>query len=42
MVTWWSHPLDRPSSSTNRFLPDIFGERGIVPVGYAAFAFVSA
>jgi hypothetical protein len=37
MVTWWSSPLD--TVQANRFLPDIFSERGIVPIGYAAFAF---
>ena len=37
MVTWWASPLD--SVSGNRFTPAVFGARGIVPVGYAAFAF---
>jgi hypothetical protein len=37
MVTWWSSPLDR--ASLNRLDPAVFGQRGIVPVGYAAFAF---
>jgi hypothetical protein len=37
MVTWWSSPLDRVGM--DRLDPSVFGERGIVPVGYAAFAF---
>ena len=37
MVTWWSGPFDR--LGVNRLDPAIFSERGIVPVGYAAFAF---
>jgi hypothetical protein len=37
MVTWWSSPFDR--IGMNRLDPTIFSERGIVPVGYAAFAF---
>jgi hypothetical protein len=36
-VTWWSSPLDRVG--TNRFDVSVFGERGIAPIGYAAFAF---
>jgi hypothetical protein len=36
MVTWWSSPLDRV-----RMTPfTSFDQRGLVPVGYAAFAFV--
>jgi hypothetical protein len=35
MMTWWASSFDRVS--VNRF-PD-FVERGIVPIGYAAFAF---
>jgi hypothetical protein len=35
LVTWWASPLDR--AGTNQF--GSFDERGIVPVGYAAFAF---
>jgi hypothetical protein len=38
MVTWWSSPIDRVNM--NRFGSGLFGERGIVPIGYAAFAFV--
>jgi hypothetical protein len=37
MVTWWSSPFD--SVRADRFRPDFFAERGIVPLGYAAFAF---
>jgi hypothetical protein len=37
MVTWWSSPIDRVN--LNRFGSEMFGERGITPIGYAAFAF---
>lgn len=37
MVTWWSSPIDRVT--LNRLTSGFFGERGIVPIGYAAFAF---
>lgn len=37
MVTWWSSPLDRVRG--NLFDPLEFGVRGLVPIGYAAFAF---
>ena len=37
MVTWWSSPFDRVGM--NRLDPSVFSQRGIVPVGYAAFAF---
>ncbi len=37
MVTWWSSPFDRIGAG--RIDPTIFSQRGIVPVGYAAFAF---
>lgn len=37
LVTWWSSPLD--TVQADRFRPDFFAERGIVPLGYAAFAF---
>jgi len=37
MVTWWSGPIDRVTM--DRFGTGMFGERGLVPVGYAAFAF---
>jgi hypothetical protein len=35
IVTWWASPLDR--AAMNQF--GSFDERGIVPLGYAAFAF---
>jgi hypothetical protein len=38
LFTWWASPLDRVSG--DRLTPAIFDQRGIVPVGYAAFAFV--
>jgi hypothetical protein len=37
MVTWWSSPIDQ--ANMNRFTNALFGERGITPIGYAAFAF---
>jgi hypothetical protein len=37
MVALWSSPLD--AASGNRFNPGTFSVRGIVPFGYAAFAF---
>jgi hypothetical protein len=37
MVTWWSSPLDRVNM--NQFT-SVFDQRGVVPIGYAAFAFV--
>ncbi|HKT04316.1 MAG TPA: ABC transporter permease subunit [Rugosimonospora sp.] len=36
-VTWWADPIDR--IGPHRVTPDIFASRGIVPIGYAAFAF---
>ena len=36
MVTWWSSPVDRVNM--NQFT-SVFDQRGIVPIGYAAFAF---
>ena len=47
MVTWWSSPIDQALAARgpqraqrrNRFAPLLFGARGIVPIGYAAFAF---
>jgi hypothetical protein len=35
VVTWWSRPLDR--AGLNQFAT--FDQRGIAPIGYAAFAF---
>ena len=37
MVNWWASPLDTTRAS--RFAPLMFDERGIVIVGYTAFAF---
>jgi hypothetical protein len=36
MVTWWASPIDRVNA--NRFSPPFFDQRGIVAIGYAAFA----
>jgi hypothetical protein len=36
MLTWWSSPLDQTYATSF----SAFSERGIVPVGYAAFGFV--
>jgi hypothetical protein len=36
MVTWWSSPIDRVTMN----LYSTFDQRGIVAIGYAAFAFV--
>jgi len=45
-VTWWSNPIDKALNAgqeSNRFLPRMFpvtfAGRGLVPVGYAVFAF---
>ncbi|MFC9689914.1 ABC transporter permease [Kribbella sp. NPDC056951] len=45
-VTWWSSPIDQAlnagqeaSNYMPRMFPPIFSARGLVPVGYAAFAF---
>src|SRR3984957_8835726 len=37
ILTWWFSPIDR--IQLNPLDPSLFGERGIAPVGYAAFAF---
>jgi hypothetical protein len=37
LVTWWFSPIDRVRM--DRLSPLLFGERGITPLGYAAFAF---
>jgi hypothetical protein len=37
MVTWWSGPFDQAYQI--RIAPSMFHESGVVPVGYAAFAF---
>ncbi len=50
MVTWWFSPIDRVNANViwwqgpinlnlNRFDPPVFDMRGIVPIGYALFAF---
>lgn len=47
-VTWWSRPIDRAVNSGGtgadpfypRIDPLVFAGRGIVPIGYAAFAFI--
>jgi hypothetical protein len=44
LVTWWVGPLDSLASlngyaNSGRFNPLLFSERGLVPLGYAAFAF---
>jgi hypothetical protein len=45
-VTWWSKPIDdalNAGQDSNNYLPrlfpPVFAARGLVPVGYAAFAF---
>jgi hypothetical protein len=46
-VSWWSSPIDRAVADGTqsglfnlpRIVPAIFGARGVVPIGYAAFAF---
>ncbi|MFF4402452.1 transporter [Streptomyces sp. NPDC001480] len=47
-VTWWSSPIDQAVNSGGtgadpfypRIDPLVFGGRGVVPIGYAAFAFI--
>jgi hypothetical protein len=45
LVTWWAGPIDRAGgfpvgmSQLSRFQPEIFGARGIAPIGAAALAF---
>jgi hypothetical protein len=39
-VTWWSSPIDKAAvDDFARMEPLLFAARGIVPIGYAAFAF---
>jgi hypothetical protein len=39
-VTWWSSPIDQTAANSfPRMGPLLFDTRGIVPIGYAAFAF---
>jgi hypothetical protein len=46
LISWWAGPVDRAGgfpvglSQLSRFSPLMFGARGLVPAGYAAFAFV--
>lgn len=37
LVTWWAGPIDRVN--LDRFTALMFSGRGVVPLGYAAFAF---
>ena len=37
-VTWWANPLDQVAGG--RMTPLLFAIRGVVPIGYALFAFV--
>jgi ABC-type transport system involved in multi-copper enzyme maturation permease subunit len=46
-ISWWASPIDAVASAAGdpggfqpRIEPSVFAARGIVPVGYAAFAFV--
>ncbi|GAA3703497.1 transporter [Nonomuraea antimicrobica] len=40
-ATWWSGPLDRSAPAGWTLMdPVVFGARGVVPMAYAAFAFV--
>jgi hypothetical protein len=36
MVSWWASPFDKVNM--NRFTPGVFDQRGVVAIGYAAFA----
>jgi hypothetical protein len=40
-VTWWANPLDTAAHTFNspKMAPLLFDTRGIVPIGYAVFAF---
>ena len=38
-VTVWSRPIDKTALDDPRMSPIVFAARGIVPIGYAAFAF---
>lgn len=46
VVSWWASPIDAAAAeqteyfALTRMSPVFFGARGIVPIGYAAFAFV--
>lgn len=44
IITWWASPLDQAAGLgspilSNRISPGLFAGHGIVPIGYAAFAF---
>jgi hypothetical protein len=39
MASWWFKPIE--AVSLDRFSPGVFSERGIVCIGYAAFAFAA-
>jgi hypothetical protein len=41
-VDWWSNPIDKAATDVPRMAPALFAARGIVPIGYAAFAFALA
>jgi hypothetical protein len=47
ILGWWASPIDHAASSgsaagfENHFFPVVFGARGVVPIGYAAFAFTA-
>jgi hypothetical protein len=49
-LSWWAHPIDKAVNAMGdsdrgsifevaRISPDVFATRGLVPIGYAAFAF---
>jgi hypothetical protein len=38
-VDWWSDPIDKTATDFSRLEPLVFDARGIVAIGYAAFAF---
>jgi ABC-type transport system involved in multi-copper enzyme maturation permease subunit len=38
-VDWWSNPIDKTAANYPRMEPLLFDARGIVPIGYAVFAF---
>jgi hypothetical protein len=44
IITWWASPLDQAATLgspilSNRMMPVLFAGHGILPIGYAAFAF---
>ncbi len=47
VVTWWCRPVDQAIEAgyggglfAHRITPEMFGARGVAPIGYAIFAFV--